>query len=68
MYLCSIKEERESNMYKPRAVPVLTGKNAAYFNEIQKRAATEDAGFDVKAAFNRMKVIIANTMGRGNDA
>ena len=49
-------------------MPVLTGKNAAYFNEIQKRAATEDAGFDVKAAFNRMKVIIANTMGRGNDA
>lgn len=55
-------------MYKPRAVPVLTGKNAAYFNEIQKRAATEDAGFDVKAAFNRMKAIIANTIGKGNDA
>lgn len=55
-------------MYKPRAVPVLTGRNAERFYEWQKRAASEDAGFDVKAAFNRMKAIIARTNLRGNDA
>lgn len=52
-------------MYKPKAVPVLTGKNAERFYAWQKQAANEDAGFDVKAALARMKAIIARTNKSG---
>lgn len=46
-------------MYKFRAIPVLEGRAAEHFYEIQERMANANPGFDVKATGEAMKRCIA---------
>lgn len=46
-------------MYKFRALPVLEGRAAEYFYDLQEKMANAEPGFDVKAAGEGMTQCIA---------
>lgn len=51
-------------MYKFRAIPVLTGRAAEHFYEIQEQMANAEPGFDVKATGKAFEKLLERSRQR----
>lgn len=54
-------------MYKFRVLPVLEGRAAEYFYELQERMANADPGFDVKKTGDAFKNVLERSRKRKSE-